>query len=261
MRNDLPALRDAGVCSVKLEGRLKRPEYVAQVAQSYRKGIDSLDTGFAPADGAERDALLQIFQRGGFMRGYAMGCEDAGVIYPERVSHCGVDMGRLQSVRNGFAEFSPTRALHNGDQLQFRGSHRDEEMIYSGPEIPAGAAARLRLRDGMVLRPGDEVFRLTDAQQLAEMNELPMPVIPVDMELYAFPGQPIRLTITDGASRVIVQGQEVQPAASRAMTEADAQKSLGRLGDTCFALHTLTVRTENAFVPVSVLNALRREAA
>lgn len=54
LRDELPQLDKAGVASVKLEGRLKRPEYVACVASSYRKGIDSIGAGkFIPADAEE----------------------------------------------------------------------------------------------------------------------------------------------------------------------------------------------------------------
>ena len=40
LRDDLPALRDAGIASLKLEGRLKRPEYVYTVTDSYRRAAD-----------------------------------------------------------------------------------------------------------------------------------------------------------------------------------------------------------------------------
>ena len=85
MRDDLPELNKAGVASIKLEGRLKRPEYVATIANSYRNAIDAMDNGhFRKADEAEMTGLRQIFSRGGFMRGYAMGAEDAGARQPRR---------------------------------------------------------------------------------------------------------------------------------------------------------------------------------
>lgn len=142
MRNDLKALADIGVASVKLEGRLKRPEYVAVAAGSYRRGIDTL----CPADEDEMDDLKQIFQRGGFMRGYAMGCEDAGVIYPDRVNHGGMPLGRLLSVTGRLAKCRVDRLLNDGDGLQIRGARGEWELIYSGPEVRPGEAATLRLR-------------------------------------------------------------------------------------------------------------------
>ena len=256
LRDDLPALADAGACSVKLEGRLKRPEYVATTAGSYKKAAED----FAPADEAEKRDLLQIYQRGGFMRGYAMGAEDAGVIYPDRVNHGGVPIGVIEAVMGGMARMRAALTLHDSDGLQIRASSGDQEMIYAGPEVPAGAVALLRLRPDMRVKPGDEAVRLTDARQLEEARAIPLPSIPADLALTALPGQPLNLTASDGLSTVTVTGDEVSPARSRAMTEDDARRSLAKTGDTAFSLRDCAVFTENAFVPVSALNALRREA-
>lgn len=256
LRDDLPALADAGACSVKLEGRLKRPEYVATVTDSYKKAAGD----FAPASEAEKRGLLQIFQRGGFMRGYAMGAEDAGVICPDRVNHGGVPIGVIEAVQGGMARMRTSLILHDGDGLQIRSAAGDQEMIYAGPEVPAGAIALLRLRPDMRLKPGDEVVRLTDARQLEEARALPLPPIPADLTLTALPGQPLTLTASDGISTVTVTGETVSPARSRALTDEDARRSLGKTGDTPFSLRDCAVVTENAFVPVSALNALRRDA-
>ena len=261
MRDHLPELAEAGACSVKLEGRLKRPEYVAAVASSYRRGIDGLQAGaFRRADDAERDSLLQIFQRGGFMDGYAMGAQDAGVICHDRVSHGGVPVGRIDSVSGAMAKLRLTRDLADGDGLQIRTRSGDAEMIYSGHDVPEGGVATLRLRPDMRVTRGDEVFRLTSSAQLAEARALEIPAIPCDMTLVALPGEPLTLTATDGVSTAVATGDVVSPAQKRAMTEDDARKSLAKTGDTPFALRELTVFTENAFVPVSALNAIRRDA-
>ena len=256
MRNDLAALEGAGVASVKIEGRLKRPEYVAQVAGSYRRGMDSL----AQADAEENRSLQQIFQRGGFMRGYCMGCEDAGVIAPQRVNHNGVAIGTIAGKRGGFAEFTPDYPLHDGDQLQIRGNHPDYEMIYAGKPVSAGDVATLRLREGAPVRQGDQVYRLTDAAQLAAMQAIPMPMIPVTATLYAMPGEALRLYLSDGTSTVTVSGEVVSAAQKRALTPEDARKNIGKLGDTPFTLEAFTAETADAFVPVSALNNIRREA-
>ena len=261
MRDDLPALAKAGACSVKLEGRLKRPEYVATIAASYRKGIDLLDAGaFRPADEAEMDGLKQIFSRGGLMRGYALGAQDAGVIYPERVNHGGVPIGSIEAVAGGMARLRLTRELNDGDGLQIRSDRGDHEMIYAGHDTPAGGIAVLRLRPDMRIRAGDAVYRLTSSAQLEKARAMQIPAIPCDLTLVALPGEPLTLTATDGASTVTVTGDVVSAAQKRAMTEADAKKSLAKMGDTPFELRDCTVFTDNAFVAVSALNALRRDA-
>ena len=147
MRDDLPELNKAGVASIKLEGRLKRPEYVATIANSYRNAIDAMDNGhFRKADEAEMTGLRQIFSRGGFMRGYAMGAEDAGVIDPARVSHGGVKIGRVEFAAGNMARVRLERNLDDGDGLQIRTAQGDAELIYAGHDTEAGQIAVVRLR-------------------------------------------------------------------------------------------------------------------
>ena len=261
MRDDLPELNKAGVASIKLEGRLKRPEYVATIANSYRNAIDAMDNGhFRKADEAEMTGLRQIFSRGGFMRGYAMGAEDAGVIDPARVSHGGVKIGRVEFAAGNMARVRLERSLDDGDGLQIRTAQGDAELIYAGHDTEAGQIAVVRLRSDIRTKAGDEVYRLTSEKQLQWARSLVIPAIPADMALIAYPGKPLALTMTDGESSVTVTGDTAAPAQSRAMSEEDARRSLGKLSDTPFSLRTLTVQTAGAFVPVSALNQLRREA-
>ncbi len=261
LRDKLPELFAAGACSVKLEGRLKRPEYVATIASSYRKGIDLLESGsFRQADDAEMDGLRQIFSRGGLMNGYAGGAQDAGVICPERVNHGGVRLGRIEALAGGMARVRLDRDLHDGDGLQIRSERGDHEMIYAGHDTPSGGIAVLRLRPDMRVRAGDDVYRLTSSTQLEWARSLTIPAIPCDLTLVALPGEPLTLTATDGVSSVTVTGDVVAPAQKRALTQEDACKSLAKMGDTPFELRDCTVFTENAFVAVSALNAIRRDA-
>lgn len=261
MRDDLPELNKAGVASIKLEGRLKRPEYVATIVNSYRNAIDATNNGhFRKADEAEMTGLRQIFSRGGFMRGYAMGAEDAGVIDPARVSHGGVKIGRVEFAAGNMARVRLERSLDDGDGLQIRTAQGDAELIYAGHDTEAGQIAVVRLRPDIRTKAGDEVYRLTSEKQLQWARSLAIPAIPADMALIAYPGKPLALTMTDGESSVTVTGDTVAPAQSRAMSEEDARRSLGKLSDTPFSLRTLTVQTAGAFVPVSALNQLRREA-
>lgn len=261
MRDDLPELNKAGVASIKLEGRLKRPEYVATIANSYRNAIDAMDNGhFRKADEAEMTGLRQIFSRGGFMRGYAMGAEDAGVIDPARVSHGGVKIGRVEFAAGNMARVRLERNLDDGDGLQIRTAQGDAELIYAGHDTEAGQIAVVRLRPDIRTKAGDEVYRLTSEKQLQWARSLVIPAIPADMALIAYPGKPLALTMTDGENSVTVTGDTVAPAQSRAMSEEDARRSLGKLSDTPFSLRVLTVQTAGAFVPVSALNQLRREA-
>ena len=260
LRDKLPELRDAGVHALKIEGRLKRPEYVAVVTRAYREALDALAEGrFAPAGEGEKEALRQIFHRGGFMAGYAGGSQDGGVIDPGRPGHGGIMIGRVTNIRPGFAQVKLTKDLNNGDGLQFRG-RAEEEVTYSGPKHEAGETALVRLREGMAPQVGDEVARLADAEQLMQAMLAKAPSILVSAFLQAKPGEPAVLSVTDGETEVQVQGELVAQAAAKPLTEEAARHAVGKTGDTPFVLDDLRFAGDNGFIPVSALNALRRKA-
>ncbi len=265
-RDELLQMAEAGVYAFKIEGRLKRPEYVAVVTRAYRNALDSILEGrFSPMDSSEKESLTQIFSRGGFTRGYPGGMQDAAVIDPSRVTPAGIEIGTVEKVypKGGalLADVRLQKTLHNGDGLEIGG----QALIYSGPETPAGQAAALRLRDPA--RPGDRVRRTEDESQLAaaratyegEGLNRALP-IPFDAVLTAYPGRPASLAVSDGESAVTVTGEKCQAAQMKALDAESARRSLSKTGGTPFHLRQLTVKTAGAFLPAASLNALRREA-
>ena len=261
LRDDVPALAEAGAASLKIEGRLKRPEYVYTVTDSYRRAADGAEAGdFRPAGEAEKDALRQIFNRGGFMRGYAFGTEDAGVIQPEGVNHRGLRIGRVENAGGRLCRVRLERDLHDGDGLRLIHGQRETEITYAGPERPAGSAADVRLREGTAAAAGDEVYRLTDAKQLAAAMAAPLGRIPVRMALEAWPGKAIRLRVTDGRSEAEVFGGEAEPARTRETGAEEIRRQLEKTGGTDFTPAETDIRTGGAFVPLAEINRLRREA-
>ena len=259
LRDDLPRLAEAGAASLKIEGRLKRPEYVFAVTESYRRGMDSLREGkFRPADPEEKEALKQIFHRGGFMRGYAFGAEDAGVIQPGSVNHQGLRAGKVISCRGNLARVRLERRLHDGDGLRVKHGEQEWELLYAGKTAEAGETATVRLREGVTASPGDEVWRLTDAEQLKRAAEAPLRRIPVRMEAEAWPGKELRLSVSDGELEIQVHGEPVSEARNRETTGEEMKRQLQKTGGTDFEVREIRVRTAGAFVPVSALNGLRR---
>ncbi|MBQ9264129.1 MAG: U32 family peptidase [Clostridia bacterium] len=265
-RDELKQMADAGVYSFKIEGRLKRPEYVGVVTRAYRDALDSILEGrFFPATAQEKEQLTQIFSRGGFTLGYPSHQRDAAIIDPSRVTPIGVFIGKTTRVykKGGalLADVKLTKDLHNGDGIEI-GS---QELRYSGPAYPAGATAALRLRDSV--KPGNDVRRTEDESQLSAARKTyegeglnrAIP-IPFDAELIAYPGAALQLTVTDGESTVNVQGGLCDAAQSKAFDAEEARRSLGKTGGSPFVLGQCTVHTANAFVPASSLNALRRDA-
>ena len=264
-RNQLLAMCRAGVHSFKIEGRLKRPEYVAEVTAVYRRALDQILSGsFSPATAEEDHRLRQIFSRGGFTPGYIGQAEDAGIIYEKRVTPEGHLLGRVQKVykKGGtlLADVSLSLPLHNGDGLDAGG----QSLRYAGPHAQKGKTATLRLRDAMKI--GDPVRLTEDESQLSRARatyegdafDAALP-IPFDAYLYAAAGRPAMATFSDGVHSVCVEGDICASGENKPLTEEAVRRSFEKTGGTPFVLQNLQLETENAFYPVSRLNALRRD--
>ncbi len=262
LRDDLPALQQAGVASIKLEGRLKRAEYVAIVTRAYRRALDALADGrFEKASADERLELLQAFNRGGFTRGYAMGARDADIIYKENAANEGVALGAVTRafVSRGtpFCEVALEKALHDGDGLQIGA----QEIVYSGADKQAGETALVRLRESA--KTGERARRLSDAKLFAEARaacEGEISEIPFNARLRAAVGEPSELTVTDGAVSASVRGEKAQRAQTAPLSADSVRRALAKTGGTPFILRDVTVDAPDAFLPASALNAMRREA-
>lgn len=260
----IPEMRDAGVYSYKLEGRMKRPEYVGVITRAYREALDAAQAHVPYHPSKETiKGLKQIFNRGGFTEGYAMEKSNAALMSWERPNHWGLPVGKIISLRGQLAQVKLTDDLHDGDGLQIRGK-AETDLTYSGKEIPRGQEATVRLNANGA-KPGDAVYRLTDALQMKEIREYmagERVMIPLSGVFRAVPGELPELKLWDADGHTVcVQGTSpVDAAQQRALTEEYAFRQLSKTGGTPYVMENLEVHSEGAFMPASALNSLRRDA-
>ncbi len=266
VRDRLPELIGAGAASLKIEGRLKRPEYVAVVTRAYRDALDAaLEGRFSPADANEKRALQQIFCRGGFTEGRAFGKEDAAVIDPARVKPAGVSIGQITRVREHrdvfLCDARLSLGLNDGDGLEIG----DQTVRYAGNPVPSGQTATLRMRARP--RVGDDVRRTDDEGQLraarasceGDAFDRALP-IRLSARLTAYPGKPLALALTDGEITVAREGDLCRSAETKPLDADAAARSLCKTGGTPYIIRDIALDTANAFAPAAALNALRRDA-
>ena len=252
----LGELRRVGVSSLKIEGRMKRREYVAITVDAYRRAVDALEEGREFDTEAAVLAMQKVYNRGGFTQGYLKGGRD--VTYPARQNHMGVYVGRLEKAagRRGFVRTVET--LQKGDGLEFMGrsSHGGLTIGFADPTpggwqipLPAGAKA------------GDRVFRTTDARQMEEAGQIGERElkIPVNMQLWLAEGEPARLVLSAREQEAEAAGAVCQQA-QKPMEGGRIREILQKTGGTSFALKTCQIHwVGNPFLRVAELNALRRE--
>ena len=252
---ELDKLRAAGADSLKIEGRLKRAEYVAVTTAAYRRALDMIEeTGkYIPSE-ADVEALRQIFNRGGFTQGYIGGLKDRELMYPERPNHIGVAVGKC--VRPGKVRLE--RDLDEKDSLVLRRAGEEDR-----PVKLLGVAGEQVVCPGA--QAGDALVRLVSGTQMRDARESyrgENRTLPVRAELRLKVGEPANLTVRSGDIAAQAVGAEpVQAAQVRPFDPAWAEAQLSRTGGTPYRLEQVHMDADaNAFMPVSAMNALRRDA-
>jgi U32 family peptidase len=284
--HQVPELVALGVHCLKIEGRYKDAEYVALTTAAYRKAVDEAWAGLPLSiTAAEERDLAQSYSRG-LAPHFMAGTNHQTVVRGRAPRHRGVRVGTVISLTPRGVNAELDMDLKPGDGLVFDAAnwrtpdgHEEGGFLYGGWKngvqqevLSAGEQIELRFAKGAVdpsrVRPGDWIWRTHDPALSARLKPLldaadPLYTRPVSMTVYAEVGLPPRLTLDDGEGhRVIVTGPEpLSEARNRALDGATLREQLGKLGGTPFHLAELHAELIGAgFLPVSALNALRREA-
>ncbi|MGB4302457.1 MAG: DUF3656 domain-containing protein [Syntrophomonadaceae bacterium] len=270
----LPALNDIGVHSLKIEGRMKRPEYVAIVTRAYRQIMDSISELERKSDPEVlKQEMAKIFNRN-FTPGYL----DAGVLRrlsTQRPNNRGVYIGRVVSqYPDGRTAVRLNQPVSLGDGVEIWVSHGKnpaftvEQMEVNGrPVTNANAGETVIWQVEQKVSAHDRVFKIHDEMLMrsarASFENIYFPQIPVDVYVYLTKGKPLRVVFrTDEGHEAIAETASLAEAArQKPLDETTLTEKLGRLGNTPYQLRHLTMQTEDSLiVPFSELNQVRREA-
>ena len=273
--NLIPELLQAGVASLKIEGRMKSPEYVQAVVGVYRAvidrvetavardGIDSVVASDAPelrASEEEMNTLSEAFSRG-FTTAYLKGKRGNEIMSYGRPNNRGVFVGRVAKVREGLVFIDPETELHAGDLIEFWTNRG--HFVHTIGEFKTDRVGRVFFPVERAVGKGDRVFRVRNAEAaFVDDDKLPSVAVHARAELHI--GQPVLLTFTADAGNVsvTVEGPEVEAARTKAITEEEVREHIDRMGTTPFYLSSLEIdMDEGVGMGFSVLHKLRARAA
>ena len=268
----LPELIGTGVSSLKIEGRMKRPEYVAVVVETYRKALDRLYKRPLEykATAEEHRNLAQIFNRD-FTTAYLEKNQGSNMISDRRPNNRGVPVGRVAAVGGGTVSIKTTEKITAGDQLEIWVKVGGRVTITVNDLTLNADTCTIKTKENISgVRPNDRVFKVFDAKLTAHARKFftsaaPIRKIPVRFEAIAKLGKPftLRITLDDGNWDYIEVETDyiVETAKNRPTDMSIVAKQVSRLGDTAFDLMSLGAYIDyDVMVPVSVINDARRRA-
>lgn len=280
----VPQLIEAGVYSFKIEGRLKSPEYVANVVSKYRKAIDEYLAGkdYQPTNEEIRE-LQQSFSRG-FTHGFLEGTNNKKLVDGTFPKSRGVYLGVVKKVLKDAVLCEIAAPVKRGDGIVFDAGN--PQLKEEGGRIydlrKKGKKIEGEVENGIIeivlgrhdvqlgkIKPGNRIWKTSDMELDNRLKktfekERAYRSFPLAVKASGSLGEKLVsqwIDIETGNVVTVLSEVELEQAIKRPLTEQFLAEQWGRLGDTIFYLREIERNfTENVIIPVKELNRMRRTA-
>lgn len=261
-------LIEIGVDSLKIEGRMKRPEYVYLVVSLYRKAIDSyLQTGKVVINKNDIEELKKVFNRD-FTKGFIFNERYENFINEYHPNHIGIEIGKVIDYKNKFAIVKLSKSIANGDGIRI--AEKDvgltiTSLFKNKQKVAEGYPNDIiSIKIDGNIKKGDTILLTTDKSQLEDINKTinkKSRKVLIKGILKAKVGEKLYLSITDGVNNIEVYGDFVEESKKVKLDESNIQNHIDRLGNTIYKFEELEIlKDENVFINIKSLNDIRRIA-
>ncbi|MDR2513035.1 MAG: U32 family peptidase [Puniceicoccales bacterium] len=279
----LPELIQAGVSSLKIEGRLKSPEYVAAVTRAYKHAVDKICDatargGETPSEVArnvrlESDYELEMSFSRGLGTGWLRGVNNHALVHARFGKKRGVFLGEVDAIQEGRVQLRLMAPLKPGDGVVFdddRPEEREEggfvhnvETRHDGTSWVYLAREALNWRR---VRRGQKLWKTADpalSKRLRNsfVGNTPHFRRPIHIHAYGTCGSPLRVVFDDGQGHIAecLSSMPLSKAENQPLSETLLREQLGRLGNTAYAPGSIQTTLNGALIlPIAELNHMRR---
>lgn len=265
----IPELIEAGVRSFKIEGRMKSPEYVAEVTAIFRKYIDLYYSGSTfDVEESDKERLRQIFSRGEFTDGF-LSQKTEDILVEEIPKHNGILAGHVVGRgKRKTLRVKLIKPINIGDGVEIRGGKGSKKRICGNIVTFISNLGNHEYIIGDIdgdVRCGDFVFKTSDKGQMQNARKLirnDTKRIPVRMTFFAHVGKPPVLSAVCGKFNVTVEGTNLVEEAVKSPIKGERVKTqLQKTGGSTFVVESVKIKLiGNCGISVSHINQLRREA-
>ena len=271
----LPELVRSGVSSLKIEGRLKTPEYVANITRVYRNELDRMAANDRISNpqseiGNQKYHLERAFSRG-LYSGWFRGINNQELVHARFGKKRGVFLGEVTCIERDRVRLQLAAPLKAGDGVVFDSGHpeKDEEggRVFA---VQGSGEIAITFMPGAVnfarVQVGDKVWKTSDPELDRELRQTfsgdtPRFQRPIAMEVHGHAGAALTVIARDELGHIAqtASGMHLVPAEKQPLTTERLLDQLGRLGGTPFRLGELKNLIDGeVMLPVSELNRLRR---
>ncbi len=251
----------SGTSSLKIEGRMKRAEYVSGVVEIYRRALDNIYNNKIQKLDKDTKVLTQLFNREGFSKAYLYGNTGKNMMAYKVPKNSGIPIG----IANDDLSVTLLENVAIKDGVMFLDDGFTlSKIIKDGVDV--GSALK---GDRVLLKPtkfkvGDFLYKISDAHL---MNELAQSYsdkfkrkIELNLSIEFNVNKPLKISTSYFGKSFNSQGDLVQNAINKPLDRVRLIKNLSKTGDTPFIINEVIFESfEEGFIPMASLNLVRRE--
>ena len=274
----LPNLVNAGVSCLKIEGRMKTPEYVATVTRIYRKYLDlAISSQDCKIEEKDKKDLLQVFNRGGFSNGHLTGDSNRDLVYKNKSNNMGIFLGTISNFNGnkGHISFTTVDAVSVGDKISIENKKKEtavytiSELMINDKNIPQ-AFNEDKIKIGRMkgnISVGDKIYKIYDktltSSAIATLDNESRK-IDLNCKMVVKKDLPISLEVFDNNGNNIRIVSDIIPvdAVSSPITEDRLIAQISKTNNTPFQFKNIQIDLDDGlFIQgISNINELRRQA-
>ena len=279
----LPELVDAGVTCLKIEGRMKTPEYVATVTRIYRKYLDLAQSNESEykTNPQDKTELLQVFNRGGFSSGHLESTPNKNLIYKNKSNNMGIYLGSVSNFNNNKGHISLTVSKDSdvtvrvGDKISVE-NKKHETSTYTISELMiqyknvSQARCGDKIKIGRMkgdISVGDKIYKIADklliTSALETLNKENRK-INLNCKMIVKRNQPVELYVSDSNSHEVKITSDIIPveAINAPITQERLSAQLSKTNNTPFHFENIEIDLDDGLYiqGISAINELRRQA-
>ncbi|WP_346937080.1 U32 family peptidase [Clostridium sp.] len=258
---EIKSLVESGTSSLKIEGRMKKPEYVSGVVTTYREAIDSVYDNKKFDIAPKKVMLNQLFNREGFSKAYLKGNIGRDMMAYNCPKNTGVFLGTVEKdltikLQKDIRAQDGVRTDNSGFTITniIKGKEKVKEA-YKGEKVKLIPTK---------YRAGDKVYVTSDTELLTRLQKNYEDIygvkLPLTIKVRFVPGERFYLSTIYQGKEFEAYGENVEIASNKPMDKESVIKNLNKLGDTPFKLENIEFENfEEGFLRVSSINSVRRD--
>lgn len=252
---------DSGTYSLKIEGRMKRPEYVAGVVDNYKKAVEKeiYKTDYNVSSGKRE--LLQLFNRGGFSTAYLKKNLGKDMMSFNHPRNTGVPLGNI--LKDGEIILKEDISLGDGYRVKDTG-FTINKILLKGKEVKEAKRGDKVKIFPTNYKVSDEIFKSLDKKLFSSLEDSLKPYnkkILVNAKVKFKVGEALELHIKYNDNDYVFKGEIVEKAEKKPLTKGRVIEGLLKSQDLAFKINEVEfIDFEDGFIRISDLNNLRREA-